>query len=93
MKVKDQNKKEKSKEVQPGDIRSNKGLIYLKDAYIPIFRQPYFQGLPESLVPSLLMRVLAGFTRQWHLSQGVDVLWLALTLKYFTLDHNKAELQ
>ena len=42
MKVKHQNKLEKSKEVEPGDIRSNKGLIYLKDAYIPIFRQPYF---------------------------------------------------
>ena len=55
--------KKRSKEVEPGDIRTNKGLIFLKDANIPIFRQPYFQGLPESLVPSLLMRVLAGFTR------------------------------
>lgn len=72
--------------ILPGDLRKNKGLVYLKDAYIPRFRQPYFQGLPESVVPVLLMRVLAGYTRQWHLSSAVTVVWLSLLLKYFTLD-------
>ena len=31
-----------AKHVEPGDIRANKGLIFLKDEYIPIFPQPYF---------------------------------------------------
>ena len=84
---KDKTKKKKSKPlVMPGDKRANKGLVYLKDQYIPVFRQPYFQGLPESFVPVLMMRCLAGYTRQWHLSQAVTVLWLALLLKYFTFD-------
>ena len=37
-------KKKKAKQeiiVHPGDLRSNKGSIYLKDDYIPLFRQPY----------------------------------------------------
>ena len=80
-------KSKKSKIVQPGDIRANKGYMFLKDDYIPIFRQPYFQGLPESMVPIFLMRLLAGYTRQWNLSEGVSVVWLSLLLKYFTLDY------
>lgn len=49
--------------VLPGDLRANKGFVFLKDKYIPRFRQPYFQGLFESVVPILLMRLVAGFTR------------------------------
>ena len=32
------------------------------------------------------MRLIAGFTRQWHLSNGLAVVWLSLILKYFTID-------
>ena len=31
-------KTEKSKVAEPGDLRKNKGYVFLKDAYIPIFR-------------------------------------------------------
>ena len=55
--------KKKSRRVLPGDLRANKGLVFLKDQYIPVFRQPYFQGLFESAVPVLMMRCLAGYTR------------------------------
>ena len=82
---------ERSK-VEPGDLRANKGIIFLKDRYIPRFRQPYFQGLPESIVPLLLLRLLAGYSRRWHLSYGIAVVWLTLLLKYFTYDHNQIRL-
>lgn len=85
--------KEKSKTVEPGDIRANKGYMFLKDAYIPVFRQPYFQGLPESIVPVLMMRLLAGFTRQWQTSESIAIVWLCLLLKYFTLDYKELGLQ
>ena len=65
--VKDQTQLKKREKrppvIQPGDLRSNKGWIYLKDEHIPNFRQPYLQGLPESLVPLLLFYLMAGFSR------------------------------
>lgn len=83
---------EKKAEVAPGDLRKNKGIMFLKDAYIVRFRQPYFQGLPESVVPLLLLRVLAGYTRQWQVASGLTVVWLSFLLKYFTVDHKRVHL-
>ena len=70
--------------ITPGDLRKNKGFLYLRDEYIPLFRQPYFPGILESFTSVLLFRLIAGFKNTWCLSEAVFVLWLVLIPKFFT---------
>ena len=72
--------------VLPGDLRSNKGSIYLRDDYIPFFRQPYLQGLPESYVPILLFYLMSGYSRDMWPFWNLLVIHTVLIFEMFHIE-------
>jgi len=53
-----------------------------------VYRQPYAQGLLETLVPLLLQYLIASFTRNWLLMYNLSFFWLVqVLLRHFKTDN------
>ena len=69
------------------DSYHHRGFLYLKDEFVTLYRQPYAQGLIETLVPLALQYLVASFNKSWVMYYNLVVFWcVQIVLRHFKTD-------